>query len=202
MSDGKGQNAGAGKATGDEKIEPVLIIGTISPLSSLMHSVWEFLKGPAEQIAKMARGEYEAYDVFRAVYFGHAFLYVGYMCDSKADAEFAAKSPEAANVVVAKYVTMKREKDLVGYTVVRMDERAAHIWQAYMAEGFRGTEKFDQCLAVIEEGMKSVGVPAVTFSAIRAGMGERVKKAGYREGMTLYHKVLKETEEQNIGMMV
>lgn len=181
-----------------EKVEPVLIMGTIPCMNDLIRAAWGLCREPSELLAKMAGYEYEAYDVFRALWFGHAHFYMAYMSDDAADIEFAGKSVENANLIVAKYVTLKKEKDWVGFTAVRLDEKSAHVWQAYLTDKYRGTDAFDKCAASIEQGLGAIGVPGMTFTTMRRGMGERVEKMGYTEGMTTYFKPLAKKEESNL----
>lgn len=195
---GAGGDIPMSEAMKSEKVEPVLIVGTIPCMSDLVRAAWEMCKEASGQLARVAGNQYEAYDVYRALFFGHAHFYVAYMCDSKEDAEFAAKSIENANLVIAKYITLKKDDGFVGFAVVRLDERLAHIWQAYMTKKYRGTDVFDACFKVIEDSMNSIGVPEMTFETMRQGLGSRVEKIGYREGMTTFHKTLAEKEESSI----
>lgn len=172
----------------DKLAEPVLIIGTIPCMNNLIKSVWKLISEAASQLAKMSGGEYAVYDVFKAVWFGHSFLYIGYMCDSKEDSEFAGKSSDNANLIIAKYITMKREKGLIGYTVVRLDDLGAHIWQAHVTKEYRGTEVFEMSVEFVVKELAAIGVKHVTFTSNRHGWGEKVKAIKFKEGMTTFHR--------------
>jgi GNAT superfamily N-acetyltransferase len=139
-------------------------------------------------MAKFSGGEYQSYDVFKAIWFGGSFLYIGYMCDSKSDSEFAALSVDNANLIVAKYVTMKREKDFVGYTVVRLDDSGAHVWQASVTKEYRGTNLFEMCVEFIVQQMAAIGVKRVSFTSMRQGWGEKIESIGFKEGPTTFHR--------------
>ncbi|MCK4789463.1 MAG: hypothetical protein KAV87_37320 [Desulfobacteraceae bacterium] len=190
------------KAKANDKLtEPVLLIGTLPCYNQLINSVWLLIKEAAALLAKMSRGEYTEFDVYKAIWFGHSTIYVGYYCDSKEDKAFAEQHPDNVNVLVAKYVTLKREKDFVGYTIVRLGDRGAHIWQAFVTEKFRGTPVFEECVKFVLARLAEMGAREVTFSSIRKGWGDKIKSIGFEEGLTTFHRTI-EPVENNDHMQV
>ena len=186
---------------GKKMAEAALIIGVIPCYNQVVNSIWAIIKGPAAKLAKLSGGEYEVYDVYKSIWFGQSFLYAGYMCDSQEDFDFASKCAENANLLVAKYITLKKEKDFAGYTLVRLDDRGAHIWQAYIPQEYRNTPVFEKGLGFIREKLAEIGVRNTTFTSPRAGWGERIGAMGFKEGMTSFHMAIAPSDDQNDHMV-
>lgn len=182
---------------GKKMAEAALIIGVIPCYNQVVNSIWAFIKSSVELLAKLSGGEYEVFDVYRSIWFGQSFLYAGYMCDSQEDFDFASKGSDNANLLVAKYITMKKEKDFAGYMLVRMDDHGAHIWQAYIPQEYRDTPVFAKGLSFVCDRLAEIGVKNVTFTSPRKGWGERIGVMGFEEGMTTFHKTLSPAGDQN-----
>lgn len=153
---------------------PQLVMEPVPCFSPLVNMVWPTIKTIVEELARESYGEFESFDVFKEIYFGSAFLYMGYMVEDK---ERYDRGEEV-------------KKTFVGYAIVKLDKSSAHIWQVYIVPEYRATNVFEIGYLWIEAEMKKVGARYMSLSAQRALWGSACQKLGYNETFTIFRKKL------------
>lgn len=180
------------KETEIKEIEPKLIIGQVPCFNvQLAGAIWTLIKEQVGKFAEASAGEYTINEVWQSIYFGKSFVYFSYLTKDEKDIEYANRGNEFANVLALRYLTQKKEKDLCGFIVVRLDENSAHIWNAYTYPKYQNTNIFELGYEALEKLLKDIGTPAITFSSNRLGWGKKIKEIGFKEIYTIYRKELK-----------
>lgn len=174
-----------------EEIEPKLVLGQVPCFNvQLVGALWTLIKPQVEKFAAESVGEYTVNDVWQSIYFGKSFVYFSYLSQDGKDIEYANRGSEFANILALRYLTQKKEKDLCGFMIVRLDPDSVHIWNAYIYPKYQNTNIFELGYKAVEEVLKNIGTPAITFSSIRKGWDAQVEKIGFKKVYTIYRKTL------------
>ena len=176
-----------------KEIEPKLILGQVPCFNvQLMSAIWDLIKPQIKNFADGSAGEYSINDIWQSIYFGKSFIYFLYLSRDEKDIEYANRGNEFANLLALRYLTQKKEKDLCGFMVVRLDPDSVHIWNAYIYPEYQKTNIFEIGYEAVEKVLKDIGTPAITFSSSRKGWAKKVEAIGFKEVYTIYRKQLGE----------
>jgi hypothetical protein len=169
-----------------EMEEPQLVIGLIPALNRLfVDASWNIIRPHVENMAKASMGDYTAHEVWGAVYFGNAWLYMAYL-ETK-----PVKDGQAYIAVKMGSSPEEAKNDFVGYFILRPDAKGAFIWQAYIDPLQEGSNIMAKGIEFIVSEAQKIGTPRLTFSTLRQGWGRVAPKMGFRETFTTYTMELK-----------
>lgn len=157
------------KETVPESQGPQLIIEPVPCLSPLVNMVWPTVKPHIEELASQSHGDFTVYDVYKEVFYGSAFLLLGYMVDDK------------------------KEKKFIGFVIYKLEKTAAHIWQTFIIPEYRATNVFDLGYRWIESELKKTGAEYISMSIDKGQWHHSMQKLGYSETFTIYRKRIKES---------
>jgi hypothetical protein len=136
----------------EKEIEPKLILGQIPCFNvQLVGALWALIKPQVEKFAAESVGEYTVNEVWQSIYFGKSFVYFSYLSQDEKDIEYANRGSEFANLLALRYLTQKKEKDLCGFMIVRLDPDSVHIWNAYIYPEYQNTNIFELGYKAVEE---------------------------------------------------
>jgi hypothetical protein len=163
-----------------------LMIGIIPCLNELfMRAAWKMIKDDVKKIADASMGEYTDYQVYQAIYFGSAHLYLGFV-------DRSGKVPDdQAQAFVSNKLINGEEKDLVGFLVARMEPTSVHLWQGFVKPEFSKENVLEMSIEYIKQRSKETGAPSLSFSTFRKGWERISEKLGFVETYTMYRCSLK-----------
>jgi GNAT superfamily N-acetyltransferase len=158
-----------------------LMIGVIPCLNELfMRAAWPMVKDDVKEMAEASKGEYTDYQVYQAVYYGQAHLYLGFV-------DRTGQVPDnQAQAFVANKILNGEAKDLAGFMIVRMDATAVHLWQGFVKPEFQGENVLELAIEYIKQQAKNTGAPHLSFATYRKGWERAAKKLGFEETYTIF----------------
>ena len=164
-----------------------LMIGIIPCLNELfVRAAWNMIKKDVKDIADTTMGEYTDYQVYQAIFFGQAHLYLGFV-------DRTGKVPdEQAQAFVANKLLSNEEKDLVGFLIARMEPTAVHLWQGFVKPEFARDNVLELAIQYIKDKAKETGAPALSFTTFRKGWEKIARNMGFEETYTMYRCILKD----------
>lgn len=166
-------------------IVPQLIMGLIPCLNErFLKIAWDVIKPYVEELANKTNGEYGIYDIWQSIWNGRCNLHMAYM-DSSGRA-----TPENTGELFIEHLTNPK-KDFVGYVITRLDSQSVHIWQVTIMPEYQATNAFKLGYQYLENYLKNIGTPCITFSTQRDGWHKMCLELGFIETYTNYRKVLK-----------
>lgn len=161
-----------------------LVMGLVPCLNNYFISiVWPVVKPYIEKLAQKSNGEYDIYRIWKDIYYGNVHLYVAYYSEEEV-------KPENYQEKIVHFLQTP-DKNFVGYAIVRFEATHAHIWQAYITEKYQNTTALSTAFNYIENTVKDIGAPYISFSTMREGWHGMSAKLGFTETYTVYRKEIK-----------
>lgn len=170
-----------GHASLPEEPKPQIAIGLIPCLNSyFVEKAWSVILPIVKDFAEKSQGEYNIYKVYRDIFYGGAHLYMAYVTTEQVTNENRQK--------ILMDCMDNPSKNFAGYILVRPDPESVHLWQAYIVPEYQNTNVRELGFKYIEEQMKQIGAPYMTFSSLRNEWALMCKKYGFEEVYTVYRK--------------
>jgi len=161
--------------------KPQLFIGIVPCLNELfIRSAWSLIKPEVERLAEASLGEYTTYQVYQAIYFGSAHLYIGFVDRSGKIKE------ENAQAFIMDRLSREIKEDFSGYLIARMDPAGVHLWQGYIVPEFQHGNVLELAINFIKNKARETGSKHLSFSTFRPGWGKIAQRLGFVETFTTY----------------
>lgn len=168
---------------GQEEKTSHMVIGVLPCYSTFVTLGWGFIKEICEEFVGLSMNEYSSYEVWQAIFYGRAQLYMGFEHDEDLPQE---KQGE----VVMKNIMEKNKDKFIGYFVIRMDDKAIHVWQAHIEPKHRNTGVFRRAFEYLEGQARLIKAPYITFASHRKDWAPIAKRFGFSETFVNYRKEL------------
>jgi len=170
----------------ETKGRPGLLIGIIPCYNELfVQSAWAVIKDEVEKLATASMGEYTAYEIYQAIFFGSAHLYMGYInYDGKFD-------DEHAQAYVGGKVLERNKELFAGYMIAKMQAKEVHLWQGYANPKYGDLNVLEMGIKYVAQKFTDAGAPYLSFSTFRRGWERVAKGLGFTETFTTYRLDLK-----------
>ena len=166
-------------------VVPQLVIGIIPCLThDIIDKAWPVIHHGVDELVIASGGEYGHMDVRTSVYYGQSNLYMGYMVNKPAG--FVNKE-NMQSLVVEKLFNSPLE-DFVGFFIIRIDAQTSnlHIWQAYIAERFRGTNAFHGGYEFMKGESTKWQAKSMTFSSPNSQWDGMAESIGFKKTTSVY----------------
>lgn len=167
--------------------EPKVAMGIIPCLNEFyVSAAWKLIKPIEEKFVKDCLEEYSLMEVWSKIFYGQAFLYMGYL-----DPTGKVKEEDSQAFVIDKLAKNPSE-NWVGFILLRLDPNAMFVWQVYIEPQFQKTTVFSGGLEWLKKLAKDRGCPYLAFSSYRKEWEMVSSKIGFTETYTVFRASLKE----------
>lgn len=167
-------------------ITPQLVMGLVPCLNErFLNIAWTLIKSYVEELSSKTNGEYGIYDIWQNLWNGKCSLHLAYMNNS------GKVTPENTGNMFVEHLANPK-KDFVGYVITRLDPQSVHVWQVVIMPEYQNTNAFKVGYQYIENYLRNIGAPYITFSTQREGWHKTCLELGFTETYTVYRKALKE----------
>ena len=168
----------------EKKTEPKLVVGIVhNDLFGLFKVIWPVIQPGVAELAQESNGEYEEWQVHRAILDKRYEVLMVYM-DRTGTAE-----PEKYQEYFAKHLETPLQ-DFVGFAILEpFVKDRAHIFQVYILPQYRNTNILKLGLEFIENYMKTLKRPSLSVCT-RADASAALRGMGFKEQYTTYFKKL------------
>lgn len=165
----------------EEVLEPKVAMGIVPCLNDLyVSAAWKVIKPIEEQFVKDSMEEYSLMEVWTKIFYGQAFLYMGYL-------DPTGKITEDQNqpFILGKLATNPLD-NFVGFILLRFDPNAIFVWQVYIDQKFQNTNLIPGGLEWLKKLAKEKGAPYLSFSSYRKQWEKVAPRLGFSETYSVF----------------
>ncbi len=147
-------------------------------------AAWKLIKPIEEKFSKDSMEEYSVLDVWKAIYYGQAHLYLGYLDPSGKVTE------EMSQAFVMAQVAKNPLEGWVGFVLTRFENNSLFVWQVYITPQFQNTEAIRVGLEWLKGIARDRGAQFLSFSSYRHEWEKVGPKLDFTETYTVFrHKL-------------
>jgi hypothetical protein len=163
-----------------------LLIGVVECFHHLfVDAAWSLIRPAAEELATASMGEYTIYQVYQAIFYGSAHLYLGFIDETN-----LVKSENAQAFVMDRIVN-KNRKGYAGYMLVRMDPSGLFLWQGVIESEFQSGNVLDLAIGYLKKRALDIGAEYIGFTSLSEAWGRKLKEQNFEKTFTTYRANLK-----------
>jgi hypothetical protein len=167
----------------EEVKNPSMLMGIIPCLNALfIDSAWSMIREEVEKLANASLGEYTMYQVYQAVFFGQAHLYL-YFSDPSGKV-----TDENSQAFILDKVSRRDKDGFIGFIIARMDPSGMHLWQTFVSPEYGGKNVLELGLEFMVKQAKNIGCKYLSFSTLRKGWQKIAPELGFEETFTIYRR--------------
>jgi hypothetical protein len=170
---------------------PKLAMGIIPCLNDFyVSAAWKIIKPIEEDFVKKCLEEYSLLEVWSKIFYGQAFLYMGYLDPSGKVTE------EMSQAFVIDKLANNPKENWVGFVLLRLDPNGMFLWQVWIEPQYRGTTVLTGGLEWLKKLSRDRGCPylggASYLENVDQDVAEIAKKLGFTQTYTVFRMSLKE----------
>jgi GNAT superfamily N-acetyltransferase len=167
----------------EEQKNQAMLMGIVPCLNALfIDSAWSMIREEVEKLADASLGEYTMYQVYQAVFFGQAHLYI-YFADPSGKV-----ADENSQAFILDKISRRDRSGLIGFIVARMDPSGMHLWQVFVYPEYSGKNVLDVGLEFMVKQAKNIGCKYLSFSTSRKGWQRVAPELKFEETFTTYRR--------------
>lgn len=171
----------------EEEATPKIAMGIVPCYNEFyVSAAWKIIKPLEENFVRDCLEEYTLMDVWSKIFYGAAFLYMGYLDPTGKVTE------ESSQAFVIDKLVKNPADNWVGFVLLRLDPNAMFVWQVYIDPKFQNTTAFQVGLEWLKKLAKDRGCPYLAFSTYRKEWEKVAPKIGAVETYTVFRVPLKE----------
>jgi hypothetical protein len=173
------------KPTQPEEAVPTLAMGTVPCLNDFyVSAAWKIIKPIEENFVKQCLEEYSVVEIWSKIFYGQAFLYMGYLDPTGKVTE------EKSQAYVLEKLANNPTENWVGFVLLRLDPNAMFVWQVWIEPQFRQTTVLAGGLEWLKKLAKDRGCPflagASYLNNVEKDVAAIAVKAGFQQTYTVF----------------
>lgn len=170
---------------------PKLAMGIVPCLNDFyVSAAWKIINPIEEDFVKKCLEEYSLLEVWSKIFYGQAFLYMGYLDPTGKVTE------EMSQAFVMDKLATNPKDNWVGFVLLRLDPNAMFIWQVWIEPKYRQTTVLSGGLEWLKKLAKDRGCPYLAGASylrnVDNNISEIATRHGFQETYAVFRCSLKE----------